>query len=346
MKKKILLITAVISLVAILLSFAGCNDSFGMSDIRALIEDNLGWHKMTQTEVAVYDAFDKEGNKFGEYTLTVTRIYKKDVTVKAINEDNDRTLKVFDGYKFTSSLTVDDNPDYVQIAESYTSLSLTPKLSYTRKVDGTTTEIFTSYGEKKAEATFIIDGKTVTSDDKYATSILCDNTYLYQFARVTDMSSSLSVNIPSYTMTSDLTQVYNQAITMSFASSSNVNLDKSFILDKTFSETVTPSGDVTPEVSGDLVNNGTAPSGDAPETSTDESGNVTTTYPLTETNSIPVKSCTFAASKDLNIQAKVMCYISTSPIKNTLEDNAFFKRVIVMIREGDMTYELTSVRYE
>lgn len=147
-------------------------------------------------------------------------------------------------------------------------------------------------------------------------------------------------------MTADLTQVYNQSITMSFASSSNVNLDKAFILDKSFSQTVTPSGDVSGDLpSGDLINSGAIVSGDVPETSTDASGNVTTTYPYTETNSIPVKSCTFTASKDLNIQAKVMCYVSTSPIKNTMEDTSFFNRAIVMIREGDILYKLTSIGY-
>lgn len=347
MKKKILLISTVVCLLVALIAFSGCSDSFGMSDIRALIESNLGWHKMTKTEVATYDAFDKDGNKFGEYTLSVSVINKKDVTISALDETNDRMLKVFTGYKFVSSLTLDADPDYQQITECYTNLNLSPTLSYSRIVDENKTEIFTSYGEKKAEATFIIDGKKVTSEDKYATSILCDNAYLYQFARVTDMSTSLSVNIPSYTMTDDLTQVYNQSISMTFASNSNVMLDKAFILDKTFSQITTPSGDISGDLpSGDLINGGAIVSGDVPETSTDESGNVTTTYPYTETNSIPVKACTFTASKDLNIKASVMCYIATSPIKNSLDDSSFVNRAVVMIREGDMTYKLTSVSFE
>lgn len=349
MKKKVLLFVVVISLVVLVLSFTGCSDSFNSSDIRALIESNLGWHKMTKTEVATYDAFDKDGNKIGQYTMSVELINKDDITVKALDETNDRLLKVFTGYKFVSSLTIDSDPDYVQTGESYTNYNLSPILSYTRKIEnGKATEIFTSYGEKKAEATFIIDGKKTTSDSKYATTIHCDNTFLYQFARATDLSTSLSVNIPSYTMTEDLIQVYNQAISVSYASNANVTLDKTFILNKKFSEVTTPSGTVSGDIaSGAPINSGAIESGDKPESTEDASGNITTTYPYTETASIPVKKCTFTASKDLNIKASVYCYISTNPIKNSLgDDNQFTGRAIVMIKEGNITYKLSTIEYK
>lgn len=365
MKKKFLLLTVVISLIVLTVSFAGCSDAFNANDIRALIENNLGWHKLTKTEVASYDAFDKDGKKIGEYTMSVELINKEDVKISAINSDNDKTLKLFTGYKFVSSLTIDADPDYVQIGESYTGYNLSPVLSYTRKVqDGKSTEIFTSYGDKKAQATFIIDGKKTTSESKYATSIHCDNTFLYQFARATDMSTSLSVNIPSYTITEDLIQVYNQAISVAYSSNANITLDKTFILNKEFNEVTPPSGAPSGETpsgdnissgvpsgeitSGDIIiNNGALESGDKPTSTEDESGNIITKYPYTETSSIPVKKCTFTASKDLNIKASVQCFISTNPIKNELgKENAFINRVIVMIKEGDITYKLTSVEYK
>ncbi len=349
MKKKFLLLTVVISLIVLTVSFAGCSDAFNANDIRALIENNLGWHKLTKTEVASYDAFDKDGKKIGEYTMSVELINREDVKISAINSDNDQTLKLFTGYKFVSSLTIDADPDYVQIGESYTGYNLSPVLSYTRKVqNGKSTEIFTSYGDKKAQATFIIDGKKTTSESKYATSIHCDNTFLYQFARATDMSTSLSVNIPSYTITEDLIQVYNQAISVAYSSNANITLDKTFILNKEFNEVTTPSGAPSGEItSGNTINSGALESGDKPTSTEDESGNITTTYPYTETASIPVKKCTFTASKDLNIKASVQCFISTNPIKNELgKENAFINRVIVMIKEGDITYKLTSVEYK
>lgn len=349
MKKKVLLFVAVISLIVLVMSFAGCSESFGSNDIRALIESNLGWHKMTKSEVATYDVFDKDNNKIGQYTMSVELINKDDVIVRAIDETNDRTLKVFTGYKFVTSLTIDSDPDYVQTGESYTNYNLSPVLSYTRKIqDGKATEIFTSYGEKKAEATFIIDGKKTTSDSKYATSIHCDNTFLYQFARATDLSTALSVNIPSYTMTEDLIQVYNQAISVSYSSNANVTLDKTFILDKEFSQVTTPSGVPSGDLSSGVpINSGAIESGDKVESTEDASGNITTTYPYTETASIPVKKCTFTASKDLNIKASVYCYISTNPIKNELgKDNKFTNRAIVMIKEGDITYKLNSIEYK
>lgn len=339
MKKRIFIFVAILTLTMLTLAFAGCNNAFDKNGMREQIEDNLGWHSMTKTEVSEYDVI-KDGEIIGSYTTTVNLIAKQDVVVEAIDSANNYSLTGFTGYKFTSTLTINDGTSYT--TQGYAKSDLSPAVSYTRRVEnGKNVEILSVYGEKNIDTTFIIDANKIQSSAKYKNeSFVTDSTFLYQFARATDMASALSVTVPSYTMTENLTQVYTQTISLSHMTNSNIELSKDFVLNKEYSNTQTPSGDLS---SGEIIDNSDA-FGDNIDYSVDASGNVTIKSEYTKTNSIPVKKCTMTADKDLGIKASVSCYIATSPMKN-LDGDSFISRAVVMIQEGNITYKLNSIKF-
>lgn len=343
MKKILITLTAIILTTALLFAFAGCGESFSKNSIMAQIDNNLGWHE-GGTETCVYDV-TIDDVKVGEYTSVMKSLFNQSVEIISSNESVKPSLGNFTGYKFTSTMRAEyDGKTFVKETESYATHRLEPKLSYSKTVEnGETIEIVTSYEEKKSNVTFIKNGEISTDSAKYsASAFVVDNSFLYQFARATTLSSSVSIVVPTYNTA--ISKTTNSSFTCSYASSSNVVLANKFVLNKSFSQTI-ESGEVSGEETSGAVNTGVADnSGDITTSDPDESGNVTVTYPNTLTASIPVVKCTFTTTKTFPASGSISCMISTAAMK---EQGAtkFVNRAVVRFQEDNVVYNLTSVNY-
>ena len=338
MKKILVLIIAIILIPSILLTFAACGDSFSKTSIMAQIDNNLGWHE-GGTEILKYDVV-KGDVKIGQYTSIMESLPSRNVEITTSSESVKPTLNDFKGYKFSSEMTLDDNT-FKKVTVSYASYRLEPKLSYTMTQEGgKTVEIVTSYETKKSNVTFIVDGNVISDSAKYsASAFVVDNSFLYQFARATTLSSALSIVVPTYSVESGKTQ--NTSFTCSYSSSTSVKLSNKFVLNQSYSQSVTADGETTV----DENTSGYAESeSDIITSEPDENGNTTKTYKMTLTNSIPVVRCTFATTKTFPASGSISCMIATSPMKAEGEKR-FVNRVVVSFAEGDIRYNLTSVKY-
>lgn len=341
MKKKLIILAAITLIITMTLVLAGCGEGFSKNSIRKQIDDNLGWHE-NGMEICTYDVV-KDGVKVGEYTSGL-ELYNGSVTVETSNETVKPTLDSFVGYKFTSSMKASlEGKTFEKHTESYATMRMEPKLSYVMTVDGDlSVETVTTYYSKKSEVTFIKGEEVKTASSKYSKSaFVVDNSFLYQFSRVTSLSSALSIVVPTYDLQNCRTS--NETFSCSYSKSANAVLEKKFVLNSEFSHTI-PSGESGEITSGEPVNSGSADNSGDIQTSTDESGNVTVTYPHTVTSVIPVLNCTFATSKTFPSSGKISCLIANSPMKMQGDDN-FANRVVVRFVEGDVVYNLTSVKF-
>lgn len=340
MKKILILLIAIILITSILFTFAGCGEKFSKTSIMSQIDNNLGWHE-GGTEICEYDVFNKDGVKIGEYTSQMKSLFNQNIEISTSSESVKPALNGFTGYKFTSTISAEhEGKTFVKTTESYASNRLEPKLSYSKTVEnGSSVEIITSYETKKSNVTFIVDGNTATDSAKYsASAFVVDNSFLYQFARATTLSSAISIVVPTYNSQSSKTQ--NSSFTCSYSNAGNVVLDNKFVLNKSYSETITSGEDVSAP-----INVGYSESSDDVITSdADENGNVTVTYKMTLTSSIPVVKCTFATTKSFPASGSISCMIATSPIK-AQGYSKFVNRVVVRFEEGGIRYDLKSVNY-
>lgn len=343
MKKISIIIIAIMLITSLLFVFAGCGESFSKNSIMAQINNNLGWHEGGK-EVCKYDV-TKDGVKIGEYVSVMESLFNQNVEITTSNESIKPALSKFTGYKFTSTMTAElDGKKFVKETQSYASHKLEPKLSYVKTVEESSLETITVYEEKKTNVTFIKDGATFTDSAKYSKSaFVVDNSFLYQFARATTLSASLSIVVPTYNSEKNTTQ--NASFSCSYASATNIVLKTTFVLEKSFSETIN-SGEQSGEItSGTPVNSGTADnSGDITTSEADESGNVTITYPHTVTSNIPVVKCTFTTAKTFPASGSISCMISTAPMKMQ-GDSRFVRRVVTRFQEDDIIYDLNYVNY-
>lgn len=336
MKKSLTVLLVIIVILAFSLSLTGCNQSFGAKNVREQIESNLGWHQSAD-EVCLYDIFDGDVN-VGTHASEMCYVYKEDVSLSTTVEDQNRTLENFSGYKFLSQTYAEiDGVVYEKYSESYADLNLSPALSYTKEVTSDkSVEIITSYDAKRINATFIIDGEITESSVKYkAGAMLYDNSYVYQFARATDLTSALSVSFPTYSLANGSADIAKSNFTMSYLSGINALLDNDFLLERQFVESQGESSESS-EGAFDEKN--------PVKEETDEEGNVTITYPFTKTSTIPSYKCTFTNVDSALVRGSVSCCIAANPIKMP-DGDRFSKRVVVMIQEGKMTYKLKSVKY-
>ena len=338
MKKKLIILVAIVVIVSLLFVFAGCGESFSKNSIRMQIENNLGWHENAK-EICEYDVI-KDGVKLGTYRTTL-ELFSGSVNIATSQESVNPTLENFVGYKFTQSMKAQlDGAPFERESESYATMRMEPKLSYVKTVEGEeSVEIITTYSSKKCDVTFIKNSQIKNTSDKYSKSaFIVDNTFLYHFARVTSLSSSVSVVVPTYD-TQNL-RVSNASFSCSYATGSSVILENKFVLNREYTQT-TPSGEIA---SGESTNLGSADNSGDIETSTDESGNVTVKYPHTLTSVIPALNCTFTTSKSFPSNGKINCYLANSSMKMQ-GDSTFANRVVVRFVEGNVLYDLTSVTY-
>lgn len=342
MKKIVIILAAIILTASLLFVFAGCGERFSKNSIMAEINNNLGWHE-GGTEVCTYDV-TKDGVKIGEYTSIMQSLFNKSVEITTSSESSKPTLNNFTGYKFTSKITAElDGKTFVKETESYASHRLEPTLSYVKTVEeGKTVEIITSYEEKKCNVTFINDGSIASDSSKYSKSaFVVDNSFLYQFARATTLSSAVSIVVPTYNTSAN--DVQTSSYSCSYANESNIVLSTKFVINKSFSQIVA-SGDSSEDVSG-AINVGSADKNEDITTSeADESGNVTISYPHTLTASIPVVKCTFTTAKTFPASGSISCMIASVAMKMQ-GDSRFVSRVVARFQEGDIIYNLTSVNY-
>lgn len=352
MKKILIFLVALILTVTVLLTFTACGDSFNKNSLMSQINNNLGWHE-GGTETCTYDVYINPDEKLGEYTSVMTSLYKKDVAITTSIESVNPKLNSFSGYKFTSTLsaTLDDKTAekvgykvMEKVTESYATNKLEPKLSYVKTIkDGKIEEIITSYETKKSNVTFIVDGVKKTDSAKYsASAFVVDNSFLYQFARATTLSSSLSIVVPTYNLQSSETK--NTSFSCSYSSSSNAVLKNQFVLEKTFTQTIASGEDSGETVSGAITSGFSEISGDVTMSDADASGNKTVTYQKVLTKSIPVVRCTFATTKTFPSAGHISCWISNAKMKME-GDNYFVNRVVVRFEEDDVKYDLTSVKF-
>ena len=335
MKKTVTIILVIILLMTTVFALVGCRSTFGAKNVREQIENNLGWHT-GGSEICVYDVFDG-AVKVGSYISQLDYVYNKSVTLETGVEEQNRTLENFSGYKFETAMSASaDGKTYERYTVSYTDLNLAPLLSYTKEISEKTTEIITSYETKRINVTFISDG-VVTEDSVKSKSgtMTYDNTYVYQFARTTDLSTALSVAIPTYTVSEDKTSVAKSNFTMNYNVGTTAILDSEFLLQR---QLVVTNGE------GNSSETGAFDEKNPANENTDENGNVTVTYPYTKTSSVPSYKCTFTSTNSSLVRGSISCYIAADPIK--MQDGArFANRVVVMMQEGKMTYKLNSVKY-
>ena len=337
MKKTVTIILVIILLMTTVFALVGCKTSFGAKNVREQIESNLGWHS-GGNETCVYDVFDGDAN-VGSFISKMSYIYNKDVSVETSVEEQNRTLEKFTGYKFETALSAktEDKP-YERYTVSYTDLNLAPLLSYTKVLDGKTSEIVTSYETKRINTAFITDGNVTTDSAKTkAGTMTYDNSYIYQFARTTDLTTTLTIGVPTYTVTEDgAAKVSKSTFGISYMQGTSAILDTQFLLDRQF--VVTNGENASESTSG--AEDEKHPSSET----TDDEGNVTITYPFTKTSSIPAYKCTFVSTASSLVKGTISCYIANNPMK-MLDGNRFANRVVVMMQEGKMTYKLKSVEY-
>ncbi|MDE5755911.1 MAG: hypothetical protein K2I23_02350 [Clostridia bacterium] len=343
MKKILIILVAIVMTTSLLFVFAGCGESFSKNSIMSQIDNNLGWHE-GGTEICEYDV-TKDGVKVGEYTSVMKSLFSQNVEISTSNESTNAKLDNFTGYKFTSEMSAEyDGKTFVKVTESYATHRLEPKLSYSKTIEnGETVEIITSYEEKKSNVTFIKNGEVTTDSAKYSKSaFVVDNSFLYQFARATTLSSAVSIVVPTYNATTSKTQ--NSSFSCSYASASNIVLADKFVLNKSFNQTLA-NGETIEEVTSGAVNIGYADnSGDVTSSEADESGNVTLTYPNTLTSSIPVVKCTFTTAKTFPASGSISCMITSVSMK-AQGDSRFINRVVARFQEDDIIYNLTNVNY-
>lgn len=232
MKKSLTIILVIILLLTTTLALVGCKQSFGAKNVREQIESNLGWHT-GGIETCVYDVFDGEAN-VGTYVSRMRYVYNRPVTVKTSIEEQNRTIENFSGYKFETTLSATaDGKAYERYSVSYTDLNLTPKLCYVQEKSDNTVEIITSYDTKRINATFIVDGAVSDDSVKYKTgTMLYDNSYIYQFARTTDLTSTLSINVPTYSNQ----KVSKSTFGITYLADMTASIDNQFLLDKEVAE--------------------------------------------------------------------------------------------------------------
>ncbi|MDE5990166.1 MAG: hypothetical protein K2H36_01110 [Clostridia bacterium] len=335
MKKSVTIILVIILLMTTLFALVGCKTSFGAKNVREQIETNLGWHT-GGSETCVYDVFDGTV-KVGSYISQMDYVYNKSVSLSTTVEEQNRTLENFSGYKFETAMSATaDGKAYERYTVSYTDLNLAPILSYTKEISEKTSEIIASYDTKRINVTFILDG-VVTEDSVKSKSgtLTYDNSYVYQFARTTDLTTALSVSIPTYSVDADRTNVTKSNFTMAYAVGTTAILDSDFMLQRQFTVT---NGEQSESASGAFDEKNPV------SETTDEDGNVTMTYPFTITSSIPSYKCTFTSTNSSLVKGSISCYIAVNPMRMK-DGERFASRVVVMMQEGKMTYKLNSVKY-
>ena len=303
MKKSLTIILVIILLLTTTLALVGCKQSFGAKNVREQIESNLGWHT-GGNETCVYDVFDGEVN-VGTYVSKMSYVYNKTVTITTSNEEQNRTIENFSGYKFETEMSATaDGKTYERRSVSYTDLNLAPKLCYVQEKLDSSVETITSYDAKRINATFIVDGAVSDDSVKYKTALMnYDNSYIYQFARTTDLTSTLSINVATYSVSSESQKVSKSTFGVTYLANMTASVDNQFLLDKEVAE------------------------GESNLTS-----------------AIPSYCCTFTSTNSSLVRGTISCYISAYPLKMQ-DGDKFASRAVVMIKEGKMTYKLKSIEY-
>ena len=333
MKKSLTIILVIILLLTTTLALVGCKQAFNAKNVREQIESNLGWHQ-GGNETCVYDVFDGDVN-VGTYASKMSYVYNETVTLSTSIEEQNRTLESFSGYKFETEIiaTSIDGISYEKYSVSYTDLNLAPLLSYSKETTDTIVEIVASYDTKRINTTFICDGAVSSDSVKYKSGTMTyDNAYVYQFARTTDLASTLSISVPTYSIENQKVSKSNYAI--SYLADMTAPIDTQFVLDRQF----VASGEQSESTFG------VADEKNPVKEETDEEGNVKVTYPYTQTSSIPSYKCTFTSANSSLVRGSISCYIAVNSLKMPGSDR-FASRVVVMMQEGKMTYKLKSISY-
>lgn len=237
MKKSLTIILVIMLLLTTVIALVGCKETFGAKNVREQIEKDLGWHR-GGNEICLYDVFDGDVN-VGTYDSKMSYVYNRNETVSTTIEEQNRSLENFSGYKFETRLLAKstDGNAFEKYSVSYTDFNLTPILSYTKEVSDKSVEIITSYDTKRINTTFILDG--VVSDDSIkhkSGTMTYDNSYVYQFARTTDLTSALSVSVPTYSVSGEKQSVAKSTFSISYLSDMTATLDNQFLLDRQVAE--------------------------------------------------------------------------------------------------------------
>lgn len=204
MKKKILLVFAIILVATIAVVAAACGNSTPTQSVLFNSASKV-WGKSDGKETLTYDVYRGEA-AIGTYVMTGECVIGAPVTMGG------ETVESASGTYFTSALNVSEEIDGKTVTTAMETQSLLDtgfrvQKSYrktTTVTDGVTkvTEIIGNYTEDNYSYTYKVDGEEVKTGDvshsAFASSAYIDNDFIYQVARLLVGTSGLSLNVPYY----------------------------------------------------------------------------------------------------------------------------------------------------
>lgn len=209
MKKKILLVCAILLTAVIAVVAAACGNSTPTQSVLFNTANEV-WGKDDGRETLTYDVL-REGEAIGTYVTTGECVIGAEVTVGEEKVQNAM------GTYFTSKLDVTEDLDGVSThtvmeTQSLLDTGFRVQRSYrktTTVADGVTrtAEIIGSYTDDNYTYTYKVDGEEVKkgelSHSAFASSAYLDNDFIYQVARLLTNTSGLTFNVPYYNYDAD-----------------------------------------------------------------------------------------------------------------------------------------------
>lgn len=204
MKKKILLVCAILLASVIAVVAAACGNSTPTQSVLFNSASEV-WGKDDGKETLTYDVLRGE-TQIGTFTMTGECVIGSTVTIGGESVEN------ASGTYFTTSLSVSEEIDGEVVSTTMETQSLLDtgfkvQRSYrktTTVIGGETevTEIIGRYTDDNYNYSYKVDGEEVKTGDvshsAFSSAAYADNDFIYQVARLLAGTSGLSVNVPYY----------------------------------------------------------------------------------------------------------------------------------------------------
>ena len=204
MKKKILLVCAILLVAVTAVVAAACGNSTPTQSVLFNSASEV-WGKDDGKETLTYDVLRGE-TQIGTFTMTGECVIGSTVTIGGESVEN------ASGTYFTTSLSVSEVIDGEVVSTTMETQSLLDtgfkvQRSYrkTTTVSGgetEVTEIIGRYTDDNYNYSYKVDGEEVKTGDvshsSFSSAAYADNDFIYQVARLLAGTSGLSVNVPYY----------------------------------------------------------------------------------------------------------------------------------------------------
>ena len=200
MKKKLLIILALVLTIAVTVIAAACGNGTPAQSVLFNTASKV-WGKDDGREILLFDVVRGE-TTIGTYEMTGECVIDVDIAI------GDEKVEKARGTYFTSRLSVSENGvDTEIVTQSYLNTRFMVQKSYRKTTtvkEGVTTisEIIGTYNEDDYVYVYKVNGEEKRADEishgDFTSSAYADNDFIYQLARLISVTGALSFDVPYY----------------------------------------------------------------------------------------------------------------------------------------------------